>query len=179
MSEAVHTQAAAAQAQREEQREEKAAHTQRENMAAQREPQRDAQRETQQRDAQQRDAQQRDAQQRDAQQRDVQQRDPQQRDPQQQRETPRETQQRETVPQQRASSRFEDEWQAVQFEFVDDPQAAVSKADDLVTKAIEELTTRQRTLSQQWKGEGKHETEDLRLALHRYRELFKSLVAVK
>jgi hypothetical protein len=169
MSEAVHTQAAAAQAQREEQREEKAAHTQRENMAAQREPQRDAQRETQQRETQQRDAQQRDAQQRDVQ----------QRDPQQQRETPRETQQRETVPQQRASSRFEDEWQAVQFEFVDDPQAAVSKADDLVTKAIEELTTRQRTLSQQWKGEGKHETEDLRLALHRYRELFKSLVAVK
>ncbi len=99
--------------------------------------------------------------------------------PAQQRETPRETQQRETVPQQRPSSRFEDEWQAVQFEFVDDPQAAVSKADDLVTKAIEELTTRQRTLSQQWKGEGKHETEDLRLALHRYRELFKSLVAVK
>lgn len=159
MSEAVHTQAAAAQAQREEQREEKAAHTQRETMAAQREPQRDAQRETQQRDPQQRDVQ--------------------QRDPQQQRETPRETQQRETVPQQRPSSRLEDEWQAVQYEFVDDPQAAVSKADDLVTKAIEELTTRQRTLSQQWKGEGKHETEDLRLALHRYRELFKSLVAVK
>jgi hypothetical protein len=164
MSEAVHTQAAAAQAQREEQREEKAAHTQRENMAAQREPQRDAQRETQQRETQQRDAQQRDVQ---------------QRDPQQQRETPRETQQRETVPQQRPSSRLEDEWQAVQFEFVDDPQAAVRKADDLVTKAIEELTTRHRTLSQEWKGEGKHETEDLRLALHRYRELFKSLVAVK
>lgn len=159
MSEAVHTQAAAAQAQREEQREEKAAHTQRETMAAQREPQRDAQRETQQRDPQQRDVQ--------------------QRDPQQQRETPRETQQRETVPQQRPSSRLEDEWQAVQFEFVDDPQAAVRKADDLVTKAIEELTTRHRTLSQEWKGEGKHETEDLRLALHRYRELFKSLVAVK
>jgi len=67
----------------------------------------------------------------------------------------------------------------VQFEFVDDPQAAVRKADDLVTRAIEELTSRHRTLSQQWKGEGKHETEDLRLALHRYRELFKSLVAVK
>lgn len=164
MSEAVHTQAAAAQAQREEQREEKAAHAQRETMAAQREPQRDAQRETQQRETQQRDPQQRDVQ---------------QRDPQQQRETPRESQQRETVPQQRPSSRLEDEWQAVQYEFVDDPQAAVSKADDLVTKAIEELTTRQRTLSQQWKGEGKHETEDLRLALHRYRELFKSLVAVK
>jgi hypothetical protein len=170
MSEAVHAQAAAAHAQREEQREEKAAQTQRENMTAQREPQRDAQRETQQRDVQQRDVQQ---------QRDPQQRDVQQRDPQQQRETPKETQERETAPQQRPSSRLEDEWQAVQFEFVDDPQAAVRKADDLVTKAIEELTTRQRTLSQQWKGEGKHETEDLRLALHRYRELFKSLVAVK
>ncbi|ANZ34958.1 hypothetical protein BBK82_01595 [Lentzea guizhouensis] len=80
---------------------------------------------------------------------------------------------------QRPGYRLEDEWQAVQFEFVDDPHAAVRKADDLVRKAIEELTSRHRTLSEQWKGEGKHETEDLRLALHRYRELFRSLVATK
>lgn len=80
---------------------------------------------------------------------------------------------------QRPVGRLEDEWQAVQYEFVDDPKSAVSKADDLVQRAIQELTSRHRTLSQQWQGEGKHETEDLRLALHRYRELFKSLVAVK
>ncbi|MEV6238935.1 hypothetical protein [Lentzea sp. NPDC051838] len=80
---------------------------------------------------------------------------------------------------QRPSSRLEDEWQAVQYEFVDDPKAAVRKADDLVTRAIEELTTRHRSLAKQLEGNGDPQTEDLRLALHRYRELFKSLVAVK
>ena len=178
MSEAIHAQKE--QTQREEQREERAAHAQRETMATQREA---PQRETQQRDAQQREAP------RDAQ-REAQRETPQD----SQRQTPREAQRENVSPhasqtasqntpqnasQQRQSSRLEDEWQAVQFEFVDDPQAAVRKADDLVTKAIEELNSRHRTLSQQWKGDGKHETEDLRLALHRYRELFKSLVAVK
>jgi hypothetical protein len=80
---------------------------------------------------------------------------------------------------QRPSSKLEDEWQNVQYEFVDDPKAAVRKADDLVKRAIEELTTRHRSLTQQLEGNGDPQTEDLRLALHRYRELFKSLVAVK
>jgi hypothetical protein len=80
---------------------------------------------------------------------------------------------------QRSSSKLEDEWQAVQYEFVDDPKAAVRKADDLVKRAIEELTSRHRSLTEQLKGNGDPQTEDLRLALHRYRELFKSLVAVK
>lgn len=80
---------------------------------------------------------------------------------------------------QRPSSKLEDEWQAVQYEFVDDPKAAVRKADDLVTRAIEELTTRHRSLTRQLEGNSDPQTEDLRLALHRYRELFKSLVAVK
>jgi len=80
---------------------------------------------------------------------------------------------------QRPAGRLEDEWQAVQYEFVDDPKAAVRKADDLVTRAIEELTTRHRSLAKQLEGNGDPQTEDLRLALHRYRELFKSLVATK
>ena len=79
----------------------------------------------------------------------------------------------------RAAGRLEDEWQAVQYEFVDDPKAAVRKADELVKRAIDELTTRHRSLSQHLEGNGDPQTEDLRLALHRYRELFKSLVAVK
>jgi len=80
---------------------------------------------------------------------------------------------------QRPAGRLEDEWQAVQYEFVDDPKAAVRKADDLVTRAIEELTTRHRSLAKQLEGNGDPQTEDLRLALHRYRELFKSLVTTK
>lgn len=79
----------------------------------------------------------------------------------------------------RPSSKLEDEWQAVQYEFVDDPKSAVRKADDLVTRALEELNTRHRSLTKQLEGNGDPQTEDLRLALHRYRELFKSLVAVK
>ena len=77
------------------------------------------------------------------------------------------------------SSKLEDEWKAVQYEFVDDPKSAVRKADDLVTRALEELNTRHRSLTKQLEGNGDPQTEDLRLALHRYRELFKSLVAVK
>jgi len=80
---------------------------------------------------------------------------------------------------QKLSSKLEDEWQSVQYEFVDDPKAAVRKADDLVTRALEELNTRHRSLTKQLEGNGDPQTEDLRLALHRYRELFKSLVAVK
>ncbi|SDK43375.1 hypothetical protein SAMN04488074_105433 [Lentzea albidocapillata subsp. violacea] len=80
---------------------------------------------------------------------------------------------------QRPSSKLEDEWQAVQYEFVDDPKSAVRKADDLVTRALEELNTRHRSLTKQLEGNSDPQTEDLRLALHRYRELFKSLVAVK
>jgi hypothetical protein len=88
------------------------------------------------------------------------------------------SQQHSATPE-RAAGRLEDEWQAVQYEFVDDPKAAVRKADELVKRAIDELTTRHRSLSQQLEGNGDPQTEDLRLALHRYRELFKSLVAVK
>ncbi|PWK82472.1 hypothetical protein C8D88_11365 [Lentzea atacamensis] len=81
--------------------------------------------------------------------------------------------------QERTAGRLEDEWQAVQYEFVDDPKAAVRKADELVTRAIGELTARHRSLTKQLEENGDPQTEDLRLALHRYRELFKSLVAVK
>ncbi|WP_156212638.1 hypothetical protein [Lentzea aerocolonigenes] len=91
----------------------------------------------------------------------------------------RQDQRTEQRHEQRPVGKLEDEWRAVQYEFVDDPKAAVRKADDLVTRAIEELTSRHRSLAKQLEGNGDPQTEDLRLALHRYRELFKSLVATK
>lgn len=100
-------------------------------------------------------------------------------DRQEQRHEPRQEQRQEQRHEQQQTGRLEDEWQAVQYEFVDDPKAAVRKADDLVKRAIEELTTRHRSLAKQLEGNADPQTEDLRLALHRYRELFKSLVAVK
>ena len=96
---------------------------------------------------------------------------------QQERSAPPQHQQQQQ--QDRPAGRLEDEWRAVQYEFVDDPKAAVRKADELVTRAIDELTARHRALSKQLEGSGDPQTEDLRLALHRYRDLFKSLVAVK
>lgn len=108
-------------------------------------------------------------------------RPPQQQQPQrpEQRTEQRPEQRPEQQTEQQPSRKLEDEWQAVQYEFVDDPKAAVRKADDLVTRAIGELTARHRSLAKQLEGNGDPQTEDLRLALHRYRELFKSLVAVK
>jgi hypothetical protein len=103
------------------------------------------------------------------------QRDERREERQEHRQDPRQEQRREQQP----VGRLEDEWQSVQYEFVDDPKAAVRKADDLVKRAIEEVTTRHRSLTRQLEGNGDPQTEDLRLALHRYRELFKSLVAAK
>lgn len=97
----------------------------------------------------------------------------------QQQERPVPAQHQQQEHQERPAGRLEDEWQAVQYEFVDDPKAAVRKADELVTRAIGELTARHRSLTKQLEGNGDPQTEDLRLALHRYRELFRSLVAVK
>ncbi|MFI6100547.1 hypothetical protein ACIA8G_33785 [Lentzea sp. NPDC051213] len=164
---------------RDERRDERTAQVQQaqQREAAQRET---SQRETSQREASQRETPQHETSQRETPQRETSQRETPQREMPQRESAQREMPQRDAVPeQQRPSNRLSDEWQAVQFEFVDDPKAAVRKADELVTRAIEELTSRHRSLSQQWKGDGDHETEDLRLALHRYRELFKSLVAVK
>ncbi|GAB2839179.1 hypothetical protein [Lentzea nigeriaca] len=105
--------------------------------------------------------------------------DPRQEQRHEQQPIPSQHQQQGQERQERPAGRLEDEWQAVQYEFVDDPKAAVRKADDLVTRAIEELTARHRSLSKQLAGNGDPQTEDLRLALHRYRELFKTLVAAK
>ncbi|GLY55108.1 hypothetical protein [Lentzea sp. NBRC 102530] len=137
-------------------------------------------------DAQRVDAQRTEAQRTDTQRTDAQRADNQRTDAQRtehQRTEPQRTEQRHAEPQRHAESRpigkLEDEWQAVQYDFVDDPKAAVRKADDLVARALEELTSRHRSLTKQLEGNSDPQTEDLRLALHRYRELFKSLVAVK
>ncbi|WP_394621681.1 hypothetical protein JNUCC0626_22115 [Lentzea sp. JNUCC 0626] len=137
--------------------------------------------EAQHAEAQRIDAQRTDAQRTDAQRADAQKTETQKTE--HQRTEPQRTEQRHAEPQRSTESRsigkLEDEWQAVQYDFVDDPKSAVRKADDLVTRALEELTSRHRSLTKQLEGNSDPQTEDLRLALHRYRELFKSLVAVK
>ena len=73
-------------------------------------------------------------------------------------------------------------WDEAQSGFVDDPRDSVQKADGLVSDVIDALTTgfaRARTqLEEQWARGEDASTEDLRLALRRYREFFQRLLAV-
>ena len=73
-------------------------------------------------------------------------------------------------------------WDNVQTGFVDDPQDCVQKADGLVSDVVEQLTngfTEARSrLEQQWGRGEEASTEDLRVALKRYREFFDRLLAV-
>lgn len=73
-------------------------------------------------------------------------------------------------------------WASVQAGFVDDPKRCVEQADDLVSDVVEQLSnsfaeTRSR-LEQQWGRGEEASTEDLRVALKRYREFFERLLAV-
>jgi hypothetical protein len=75
-----------------------------------------------------------------------------------------------------------DRWEAIQTGFVDEPRAAVEQADALVSQVLGRLTevfTRERTsLEEQWTRGGDVSTEDLRLALKRYRSFFERLLSV-
>ncbi|MBY0286322.1 MAG: hypothetical protein K2X52_04150 [Mycobacteriaceae bacterium] len=72
-------------------------------------------------------------------------------------------------------------WDDIQAVFVDDPADCVQKADTLVAEVVEQVTAgfseaRSRLEAQWAKGE-EASTEDLRLALQRYREFFQRLLA--
>ena len=73
-------------------------------------------------------------------------------------------------------------WDSVQAEFVDDPRACVQKADGLVSDLVEQLTagfaSARSRLEEQWARGEEASTEDLRVALQRYREFFQRLLAV-
>jgi len=73
-------------------------------------------------------------------------------------------------------------WQDVQTGFVDDPRTAVRSADELVaslmTRLAQIFADERGKLEHEWdKGESVS-TEDLRLALQRYRSFFDRLLSV-
>jgi hypothetical protein len=78
--------------------------------------------------------------------------------------------------------KFRGEWNSVQAGFVDDPQRCVERADGLVSDVVELLSNSfaqaRSRLEQQWSRGEKPSTEDLRVALKRYREFFDRLLAV-
>ncbi|OXM49272.1 hypothetical protein [Amycolatopsis alba] len=75
--------------------------------------------------------------------------------------------------------RFRDSWQGVQAAFVDDPRRAVKEADELVAAVIQNLAStfadHKKELESAW-SQGEPATEDLRIALRRYRSFFNQLL---
>ena len=77
---------------------------------------------------------------------------------------------------------FRSRWEAIQTGFVDEPRAAVQEADALVaqvvTRLAEVFNQEKTTLEHQWDRGDNISTEDLRLALKRYRAFFDRLLSV-
>lgn len=73
-------------------------------------------------------------------------------------------------------------WDAIQAGFVDEPRKAVEDADSLVAQAMKRLAEtfaeERRRLEGHWDRGDDVSTEDLRLALQRYRSFFGRLLAV-
>lgn len=77
---------------------------------------------------------------------------------------------------------FRAKWQDIQTGFVDEPRQAVERADELVAQLMQRLAqsfSDQRSgLERQWEQAEKVSTEDLRLALRRYRSFFERLLSI-
>jgi hypothetical protein len=79
-------------------------------------------------------------------------------------------------------SSLQSRWADVQAVFVDDPRDCVQKADGLVSDVVQQITSSfsqaRAKLEEQWARGEDASTEDLRVALTRYREFFQRLLAV-
>lgn len=73
-------------------------------------------------------------------------------------------------------------WSAIQTGFVDEPRKAVEEADTLVAQVMKQLAEvfaeERRQLESQWERADKVSTEDLRVAMRRYRSFFERLLAI-
>jgi hypothetical protein len=84
------------------------------------------------------------------------------------------------IPEDRAAS-YGQRWDTVKGTFVDEPREAVAQADALVGELLDELETlfhEQRRSIEHGLDTDETSTEDLRLALRRYRSFFERLLAV-
>jgi hypothetical protein len=84
-------------------------------------------------------------------------------------------------PQETAEA-FRSDWDAVQIGFVDDPRKAVQQADELVAKVMKSLAesfANQRASIEADVGRNEQaDTENLRVALRRYRSFFERLLSI-
>jgi len=73
-------------------------------------------------------------------------------------------------------------WTAIQTAFVDEPRKAVEQADGLVASAMKQLAAvfaeERSRLERQWDQGDNISTEELRVALQRYRTFFDQLLSV-
>ncbi len=76
---------------------------------------------------------------------------------------------------------FASRWETIQAAFVDDPRRAVEEADGLVANVMQQLAdgfAREREILEgQWSRGEDVSTEDLRVALQRYRSFFQRLLS--
>lgn len=79
-------------------------------------------------------------------------------------------------------SEFRSEWDRIQVSFVDEPRKAVEQADSLVAQVMQHVartfSDERKNLEAQWSRGDNVSTEDLRIALQRYRTFFSRLLAV-
>jgi hypothetical protein len=77
---------------------------------------------------------------------------------------------------------FRGRWDAIQVSFVDEPRQVVEQADSLVAAAMKRLAemfaAERARLEGQWDRGDNVSTEDLRLALQRYRSFFGRILSV-
>ena len=77
---------------------------------------------------------------------------------------------------------FRTRWDAIQTGFVDQPRAAVEQANALVGEMVNRLTdtfgSERSKLESQWTQGKEVSTEDLRIALKRYRSFFERLLSI-
>jgi hypothetical protein len=80
------------------------------------------------------------------------------------------------------AGKLRSQWDAIQVGFVDEPRKAVEQADSLVAVAMkrlaEQFAEERSKLEGHWDRGGDVSTEDLRLALRRYRSFFGRLLSV-
>jgi hypothetical protein len=76
---------------------------------------------------------------------------------------------------------YQRRWEPIQSAFVDEPRRAVEQADALVTEVIKALadsfSNEQQRLENQWSSGDNVSTDDLRIALQRYRSFFQRLLS--
>jgi hypothetical protein len=96
-------------------------------------------------------------------------------------ESPSTDDSREPLFAKQESSSFRDRWQEVQAGFVDEPRQAAQDADSLVAELMQKLADsfakEREKLERQWDRGDDVSTEDLRLALQRYRSFFDRLLS--